>query len=364
MDALSVRALVARAPTLNAEHLQALVAAAGGDLTQVLGSSALADVELPPKARSYLTFPDETRLRADLEWIAASEAQLLASTDPGYPPQLLQTPGSPAVLFVLGKIPALSTPQLAMVGSRSATPGGCKTARDFAACFSRAGLTITSGLAMGIDAASHEGALLAGGATIAVCGTGLDRVYPTQHERLAARIRSSGALVSEFPPGTAPLPANFPRRNRLISGLSLGVLVVEATHRSGSLVTARHAGEQGRDVFAVPGSIHSPQSSGCHKLIRQGALLVEDPADVLLELKIPLLNESLTRRPAMREHSRVLDKGYEMLLDAVGFEPATVDILVARTGISGETIVSMLLVLELEGRIAPYPGGRFGRIPE
>jgi DNA processing protein len=363
MDAVSIRTLLARTPALNAEHLQALVVAAGGDLTRVLESTVLADVQLPPKARSYLTFPDEAQLRADLGWIAASDVQLLASTDPGYPPQLLQTPGSPAVLFVLGSVPVLAARQLAMVGSRTATPGGCKTARDFAACFARAGLTITSGLAVGIDAASHEGALLAGGMTIAVCGTGLDRVYPTQHEQLAARIRSSGALISEFPPGTAPLPSNFPRRNRLISGLSLGVLVVEATDRSGSLVTARHAGEQGRDVFAIPGSIHSPQSSGCHKLIRQGALLVEDPADVLSELKIHLSNEGLTGRQGSSKRSRALDKGYEMLLDAVGFEPATVDILVARTGLPGETILSMLLILELEGRIAPYPGGRFGRIP-
>jgi DNA processing protein len=363
MDALSVKAVLARTPELNSEHLKALASAAGGDLSYALDSAVLAGAALPARARSYLTFPDETQLRADLDWIGASRVQLLACTDPGYPPQLLQTPGSPAVLFVLGSVPALAAQQLAMVGSRSATPGGCATARDFAARFARAGLAITSGLALGIDAASHEGALAGGGVTIAVCGTGLDRIYPPQHVKLAERICANGALVSEFPPRTGPLARNFPRRNRLISGLSLGVLVVEATVRSGSLITARLAGDQGRDVFAIPGSIHSPQSSGCHKLIRQGALLVEAPADVLLELKIPFVDEGLTGRRGGRRRDRALDKGYEMLLDAVGFEPATVDLLVARTGLPGETILSMLLILELEGRIAPYPGGRFGRIP-
>jgi DNA processing protein len=363
MDAVSIRAVLARTPTLNAQHVQALLSAAGGDLTRLLETTVLASVDLPPAARSFLVFPDDEHLRADLHWIAASAAHLLASTDPGYPPQLLQVPGSPAVLYVLGSVESLASRQLAMVGSRGATPGGCRTARDFAACFARAGLTVTSGLAAGIDAASHEGALLGGGMTVAVCGTGLDTVYPTQHEKLAMRIRESGALVSGFPPRTAPLPGNFPRRNRLISALSLGSLVVEATHRSGSLITARHARDQGRYVFAIPGSIHNPQARGCHELIRHGAILVEDPADVLLELKIPLTNEVLTRHQAAREHTRALDKGYEMLLDAVGFEPATVDLLVSRTGLPGETIVSMLLVLELEGRVAPYPGGRFGRIP-
>jgi DNA processing protein len=363
MDAMSIRAVLARTPALNAQHTQALVSAAGGDLTRVLESTALASVDLPPAARSFLVFPDEAQLHADLEWIATSGVHLLASTDPDYPAQLLQIPSSPAVLYVSGSVESLASRQLAMVGSRSATPGGCTTARDFAACFARAGLTVTSGLAVGIDAASHDGALTGGGMTIAVCGTGLDSVYPTQHEKLAVRIRGSGAVVSEFPPRTAPLRANFPRRNRLISALSLGVLVVEATHRSGSLITARHARDQGRYVFAIPGSIHNPQSSGCHKLIRQGAILVEGPADVLLELKIPFTDESLTHRRGAGGHLRALDKGYEMLLDAVGFEPVTVDVLVSRTGFPGETIVSMLLVLELEGRVAPYPGGRFGRIP-
>jgi DNA processing protein len=233
----------------------------------------------------------------------------------------------------------------------------------FADCFARAGLTITSGLALGIDAASHSGALSGGGQTVAVCGTGLDRVYPIKHAELAAQICKNGALVSQFPPGTAPRGPNFPQRNRIISGLSLGTLVVEAAPRSGSLSTAHHARKQGRRVFAIPGSVSSPHSGGCHELIRAGATLVRNPADVLLELKIPVPNEVLVHRKGGCRQARVMDKGYEMLLDAVDFGPVSVDVLVVRTGLPGELVTSMLLVLELEGRIAPYPGGRFGRIP-
>jgi len=363
MDVVAVRALLARTPKLLAEHVQALVAAADGDLERVTQPRTFLQVELPPLAQSFLLLPDEDALREDLQWIAASGVQLFLSTDVGYPAQLLQIPGPPAALFVLGNARALSSPQLAMVGSRSPTPTGRKIARDFATFFARAGLTVTSGLATGIDAESHEGALLGGGCTVAVCGTGLDRVYPTQHGRLASRIREQGALVSEFPPRTPPLKLNFPRRNRLMSGLSRGTLVVEAAQKSGSLITARHAGDQGREVFAVPGSIYNPLARGCHKLIRDGATLVEGPEEVLWELKIPYSKEALVQRMERRAATPALDKEYEMLLDAVGFEPANVDVLVVRTGLPGETIASMLLVLELEGRIAPYPGGRFGRIP-
>jgi DNA processing protein len=363
MDAVAVCAVLARAPALCAEHVQALVSAAAGELTRSIGLETLACVDLPPQARASLLCPDEATLEADLRWIKASGARLLASSDTDYPAQLLQLTGSPAVLFVLGDARKLSSVQLAMVGARAASPAGRRTAHEFAAFFVRAGLAITSGLAVGIDAASHEGALSGGGETVAVCATGLDTVYPREHAGLARRIRNSGALVSQFPPGTAPLKANFPRRNRLVSGLSRATLVVEAARHSGSLVTARHAREQGRSVFAIPGSIHDPLSAGCHKLIRQGARLVEEPADVLLELKIPVPDQDLVRAEGRRVRARVMDKGYEMLLDAVGFEPASVDVLVVRTGFPAESIASMLLVLELEGRIAPYPGGRFGRIP-
>jgi DNA processing protein len=198
---------------------------------------------------------------------------------------------------------------------------------------------------------------------VAVCGTSLDEVYPLQHDELARKIRANGALVSELPPRTPPRRGNFPRRNRLISGLSLATLVVEAGLHSGSLSTALHARRQGRKVFAIPGSIASPLSRGTHKLIRDGATLVQRPEEVLLELKIPLPNEGLARRGRPRRRRLPMDKGYEMLLDAVGFEPVGIDILAIRTGLPGELISSMLVVLELQGRIAPYPGGQFGRIP-
>jgi DNA processing protein len=365
MEATRVRAMLARAPGLTAEHVRALFALTGGEANLHDAADALRQVEMPAAARAFLNAPDPLLLRCDLHWIEASGAQLILCTDAAYPPLLAQTAGAPPVLFVLGCVEALHSPQLAMVGSRNPTPAGRKTARDFAVGLARAGLTITSGLAVGVDAASHEGALLVDGAsTVAVCGTGLDAVYPSENRKLAARIRERGALVSEFPPRTGPSRRNFPRRNRIISGLSHGTLVVEAARRSGSLVTARLAVEQGREVFAIPGSIHSPLSRGCHKLIRDGATLVETAGDVLSELQIPLCGQWLTRPGAAGEGIPTLDKEYEMLLDAFGFEPATLDVLVARTGLPGESIASMLLILELEGCVAALPGGRYDRIPE
>lgn len=341
----------------------ALVAATDGDLTRSIEPEILARVELPPRARAALVQPDKTALKLDLEWMRRSGARLLASTDTDYPRQLLSLADAPAVLFVLGDTRSLASPQLAMVGSRHASIGGRSMAHRFADCFVRAGLTITSGLAFGIDAASHQGALRGGGQTVAVCGTGLDQVYPIQHTELAARIRAAGALVSQLPPGTPPRGPNFPQRNRLISGLSRGTLVVEAAVRSGSLSTAGHARKQGRRVFAIPGSVSSPLSGGCHQLIKDGATLVQRPADVLSELKIPVSNEVLVHREGGRGGGQAMDKGYEMLLDAVDFGPVSVDVLVVRTGLPGELVTSMLLDLELEGQIAPYPGGRFCRIP-
>jgi DNA processing protein len=363
MDALTVCAVLARAPGLRGIHVRDLVAAADGDLTRCIERARLAQVPLPARAHAALSRPDKAALELDLEWIRRSGARLLASTDTDYPPQLLSLADAPAVLFVLGDTHSLAAPQLAMVGSRNASPDGRSRADKFARCFVAAGLTITSGLAWGIDAASHRGALRGGGRTVAVCGTGLDRVYPIQHSELAARISANGALVSQFPPGTPPRGPNFPQRNRLISGLSQGTLVVEATVHSGSLSTADHARRQGRRVFAIPGSVSSPLSGGCHQLIKDGATLVQQPADVLTELEIPVPNEALVHSDGARGRSRAMDKGYEMLLDAVDFGPVSVDVLVVRTGLPGELVTSMLLVLELEGRIAPYPGGRFGRIP-
>ena len=365
MEASRTRAVLARAPALNAAGLDGLIAAAGGELERALDARTVRDVEqLPERARSFLTSPDEEAVAADLVWLAKTGARVLLCSDPDYPPLLRQISAAPPALYVLGSVAALSTPQLAMVGSRSPTPAGAATARDFAAFFARAGLTVTSGLAVGIDAASHEGALAGGGLTVAVCGAGLDRLYPAENALLAARIREHGALVSEFPPGTAPLRSNFPQRNRIISGLSLGTLVVEAARRSGSLITARLAGDAGREVFAIPGSIHSPLSRGCHQLLRAGAKLVEEAQDVLSELQIPLSKERLMTPPSPTAPAPALDKEYEMLLDALGFAPATVDVLVARTRLKAESVASMLLILELGGRVAALPGGRYGRIPE
>jgi len=363
MDERHARAVLARAPGLTAEALAELTAAAGGDIAVAATARAAARVELPPALRAFLGAPPASRIAADLEWLAASGAAILLSSDAAYPPLLAATVGAPAALYVQGPAALLATPQLAMVGSRSPTPAGRATAMEFAAWFARAGLTVTSGLATGIDAASHEGALRGAGATIAVFGSGLDRVYPPAHRALAARIRTRGALVSEFPPGSAPRAANFPRRNRIIAGLALGTLVVEATRRSGSLITARLAIEAGREVFAIPGSIHSPLSQGCHQLIKSGAQLVEEAADVMGELGFSVSKEWLSEVARPRAAARELDKEYEMLLDALGFEPATIDSLVARTELPSGSIASMLLILELEGRVAALPGGRFGRIP-
>jgi DNA processing protein len=363
MDATRLRTLFARAG-LNADHARALFARAGGESNFESSARLYGEADIPARARAFLTAPDERALRADIQWVESSGVRLLLCTDEDYPPLLAETRGAPAVLFTLGAAEALRSPQLAIVGSRTPTPSGRKTARDLAADFVRAGLTITSGLAVGVDTASHEGALLADGLTIAVFGTGLDAVYPLENRRLAARIREHGALVSEFPPRTEPARHNFPRRNRIISGLSYGTLVVEAAQRSGSLVTARYAAEQGREVFAIPGSIHNPLSRGCHKLIREGATLVESTADVLSELQIPFSKQPLMTTSTAAGSVTVLDKEYEMLLDALGFEPATIDVLVERTGLPGESIASMLLILELEGCVAALPGGRYDRIPE
>jgi DNA processing protein len=279
---------------------------------------------------------------------------------------LRQSPDAPPVLFLRGDAAALIEPQIAMVGSRNPTAGGRATAREFASRFSRLGLCITSGLALGIDAASHEGALQAHGSTVAVLGHGLDEMYPTENRRLAERIAASGALVSEFAPGTPPLRHHFPRRNRIIAGLALGTLVVEAAQESGSLITARLAGVAGREVFAIPSSIHNPMARGCHELIRQGAKLVERVEDVLAELKISLVDQLLgppgTAGSGTPGAGAALDKEYKILLDALAFEPASIDSLIERTGMNSESIASMLLILELDGHVAPHPGGRYSRM--
>ncbi|HWG32422.1 MAG TPA: DNA-processing protein DprA [Steroidobacteraceae bacterium] len=359
MDTTAIRAVLARTPGLNIGRLRSLIQVAG--LEHALEPYAIAEADLPTAAREYLSSPDTIALQADLHWIERSGACLILADEPPYPPLLARIASPPPVLFVLGDASVLlESRQIAIVGARNPTPGGRATALDFAAQLSRAGAVITSGMAVGIDAASHEGALAAGGRTVAVCATGLDQIYPRQHARLADRIRERGALVSEFPPRTPPRRQHFPRRNRLISGLSAGTLVVEAALASGSLQTAGFAARQGRKVLAIPGSIRNPLASGCHELIRSGAQLVQTPAQVLSALKFSLTGEGLASdiRPVGR--GGPLDNPYEMLLDALALESATVDMLAERTGMTCASVASMLLILELEGRVAPHPGGRYG----
>jgi DNA processing protein len=332
---------------------------------------ALRPVELTPWLERLRAgdAPDPSGIAGDLAWLEGPNRMLLTAEDPRYPAQLAAVPGMPPALFVEGDPSRLSQPQLAIVGSRAATAAGRETAFEFAARLAALGFAITSGLAAGIDAAAHRGALAAGGVTIAVCGTGLDRVYPAEHCELAARIAALGALVSEFPTGTPPRSINFPRRNRLMSGLSRGVLVIEAAARSGSLITARLAGEQGREVMAIPGSIHNALARGCHRLIKEGAALVESVDDVLAALGASrLAGDAITARisagvESARANSPVgaLDSEAEMLLNALGFEPADLDRLVERTGMAARSVISKLQLLELEGRVESLAGGRYSR---
>lgn len=311
------------------------------------------------KSLQWLARPGRAVMRRCLQWLAAAEAHLVAATDPRYPPLLREIHDPPAALFVLGRPEALAEPQIGIVGSRSATPLGRSTAADFARSLSRRGLCIASGLAEGIDAAAHEAALECAGSTVAVCATGLDRAYPRQHEQLARRIAAQGALISENQPGSELHQWMFPRRNRIISGISAGVVVVEAGRRSGARITARAAAEQGREVFAVPGSIYSPLAKGCHALIRSGAKLVERPEDVLEELP-PLLQAGA---PEPRANNLALAGLAELPLFCSLLEhgPASIDDLVRETGQGAAEVSATLARLELQGRVHSLPGGRFQR---
>ncbi|WP_416400977.1 DNA-processing protein DprA [Alicycliphilus denitrificans] len=325
------------------------------------------------QARALAAVPEglDALLEQTWQWLQADAEPARAIVtlgDAAYPPALLATEDPPLLLYLLGAPqfvrgrPFAPPRCLTMVGSRNPTAQGADHARQFARALRAAGLTIVSGLALGVDAAAHEGALQgppdpATPATIAVVGTGLDRVYPRANKELAHRIARHGLLVSEYPLGTPPLAANFPKRNRIISGLSQGTLVVEAALASGSLITARLAAEQGREVFAIPGSIHAPQSRGCHALLRQGAKLVETAQDVLEELRLPAAEQapaSDAPPPAAPAHQEVLD--------ALGFDPLGLDALVARTGLPAATLQVRLLELELDGQVARLPGGLFQRV--
>ena len=344
-------------PGLGREGVRRLLASFGS-AERVLQASKAAwqQVVGPQLAQALGTEPDELqpRLHAARAWLdGGAGRQVLTLGDRDYPPQLLQTADPPLLLYVQGRVDLLRQRSLAIVGSRNASAQGVDNARSFAAHLSRLGWTIVSGLAFGIDGAAHEGGLDGPGSTIAVVGTGLDRVYPARHRKLAHRIAERGVLVSEFAPGTPPLPANFPMRNRIIAGLSRGTLVVEAALQSGSLITARLAAEAGREVFAVPGSIHSPLSRGCHALIRQGAKLVESAEDIVDELQ--------GAGAAAAEPVAVPAASRDPVLDALGHDPATLDALCARTGWSASELSARLLELELDDQVARLPGGLYQR---
>jgi len=299
----------------------------------------------------------------DLEWAEKPGHHIVPSTSADFPDLLRQIPGPPQRLYVVGNKDVLHLPALAIVGSRNPTRGGRQNAYEFAKHLGRSGFCIVSGLAKGIDTAAHEGALDADAKTVAFLGHGIDRIYPATNTELARRISRRGALCSEFPLGAEPRREHFPQRNRLISGLCLGTLVVEAARRSGSLISARLAAEQGREIFAIPGSIHNPMSRGCHQLIRQGAKLVESAADIVDELG-PLVEHLLqtTEEPATTSTATTGDDDYHKLLEAMGFDPATTDQLARISGLTIEQVSSMLLILELEGKIEAQAGGRYSRL--
>jgi len=338
-----------------------------GDPAGVLAASrsALSELGLKPACVDALKQPDTESVEAILNWGERPDAHLIAIDDPFYPPQLTEIADPPPLLYVRGDPALLREPQIAVVGSRNPTSGGREITAELVRELAGWGLVVTSGLAVGIDGVAHAAALESG-QTIAVMGTGPDLVYPASHLDLACRIAENGALVSEFPPGRGPLARNFPRRNRLISGLSLGVLVTEAALKSGSLITARCALEQGREVFAVPGSIRNPLARGCHGLIRDGARLVESAADILAELA-PLLNAALASAsqsfpsPVAGMSAEGLHGDERRLLDALEFDPMAPDELIARTGLPADQVMSMLLLLELNGHVSSVPGGRYCR---
>lgn len=327
----------------------------------------------------------QSRIDATMEWLSAPNHHLLTLADPTYPQQLLETHDPPLVLYVNGRAELLAQPSLAIVGARSATPAGETNAHDFAEYLARHSWCIVSGLASGIDTAAHRGALkagIAGGGTIAVLATGIDLVYPARNRNLAHDIAQQGALVSEFPLGQKAMPYHFPKRNRIVAGLSRGVVVVEAAVQSGSLITARLASELGREVFAIPGSIHSPLSKGCHALIRQGAKLVESGEHIVEELSPPSQNgagPATTKTSALRPGGHLPKNalpqsvtpslfetaasaaGSEAVLEAMGYDPISFDILQQRSNMPVSTLNQTLSMLELQGLVARLPGGQYQR---
>ena len=328
---------------------------------------------LTDKTAAAISNPDEAQIESTLQWLSHPNHHLLCWDDDAYPVLLRRIPSPPAALFIDGDPGCLWQPQIAIIGSRNPTAGGLDHARDFAATLARQGMTITSGLASGIDTAAHQAALDAGALTIAVNGTGLDLVYPASSRAVAGRIRSQGAMISELPLGSPPRRQHFPSRNRIISGLSLAVLVVEAGLNSGTLITARKAAEQGRDVFALPGSLNNPMAKGCHRLIREGARLVETTSDIMQELgpvaaelqmeirqRLELPGDAPQKTFKAKENL-LDDADYRNVWEALGYDPKPVDTIIEQTRLSAREISSILLMMELKGMVKKHGGGRYVR---
>jgi len=366
------------APSIGGASLIKVLDAMGGASAVAAASTRdLIRHGMPEEAAAAISKPDEKRIEADLRWLADSNHHLLCWDNEDYPALLRRIQNPPAALFIDGDPGCLWQPQIAVIGSRNPTSGGLAHARDFSTTLARQGMTITSGLASGIDSAAHTAALDAGAITIAVNGTGLDKVYPASSRAVAERIRAQGAMISELPLGSPPKRQHFPSRNRIISGLSLAVLVIEAGLNSGTLITARKAAEQGRDVFALPGSLHNPMVKGCHRLIREGARLVETTADIMQELG-PMAAElqseitqqlDLLAKPEQETNQQTTgpkqnllnDAEYKLVWDILGFDPKPMDIIIEQTGLKANAVSSMLLMMELKGMVKKHSSGRYLR---
>ena len=365
-------AVLARAPGLTAALLSAALQRLHHPSALVAGSeTAWEAAGLPAVTRDFLrsgtSSGNTTHGPVSLpRWLESPHHELLPFTDARFPSVLKALNDCPIALYVSGKVEALNDPQLAVVGSRHPTAQGRENALLLAQTLSERGLCITSGMAEGVDACAHQGALDAQGATVGILGAGIDVVYPRCNQQLYDRVAQYGTLVSEFPLGEPPRRRNFPRRNRLIAALGVGTLVVEAARRSGSLLTAMLAGAYGRQVFAVPGSIHNPLSRGCHELIKKGAALVEDADDILLKLNFSaFFANDLPRQTVSTSglsNTAGMDKDHKILLDALGFDPVDLDSLIVRTGFKPDAVSSMMLILELEGHVQAAPGGRYSRV--
>ncbi|MGI9261733.1 MAG: DNA-processing protein DprA [Woeseiaceae bacterium] len=337
-----------------------------GSVQEIVSRDAatLKHAGLDSRRCNIIVQPDRGILDRELAWLERPNHHIVTRHSDDYPELLGQIADPPTLIYVAGSCDVLHLPALAIVGSRNPTSGGVSNARDFARCLGTAGFCIVSGLAQGIDTAAHRGSLDADAPTVAVLGHGMNRVYPRQNRRLAEEIVVNGAIISEYALGVAPRAYHFPQRNRLISGLSLGTVVVEAAKRSGSLITARLAAEQGREIFAIPGSIGNPMSRGCHQLIQQGARLVETVPDIVSELG-PLVSHLMQNAELPLQHKDLhnfRDKDYKLLIDALGFDPVTIDELVENSGLTIEQVSSMLLILELQEEIELLNGGQYSRL--